>query len=138
MGMHNLMGKEQQFQHAYEVTGRGCRISRVRKIRSNMPTRNQVGAAGSHGLGTTDRTCLLCIRSGLQKDLTVSKQLIQHAYKVERRRGCKISRIRKSDQDGGCRISRMITPYHTCLQSIRTGLHDLTGKDKVVAAGSYG
>ena len=50
--MHDLTGKEQQFQHAYEVTGRGCRISRVRNIRSNMPTRYQAGVAGSHGLGT--------------------------------------------------------------------------------------
>ena len=49
VGMHDLTGKEQQFQHAYEVTGRGCRISRVRNIRSNMPTRYQVGASGSHG-----------------------------------------------------------------------------------------
>ena len=52
MGMHDLTGKEEQFQHANEVTGRGCRISRVRNIRPNMPTRYQVGAAGSHGLGT--------------------------------------------------------------------------------------
>ena len=39
VGMHDLTGKEQQFQHAYEVTGRGCSISRARNIRSNMPTR---------------------------------------------------------------------------------------------------
>ena len=64
MGVHDLTRKEQRFQHANEVTGRGYRISRVRKIRSNMPTRYYVEAAGSHGLGTTDRTCLLCIRSG--------------------------------------------------------------------------
>ena len=41
--MHDHTGKEQQFQHAYEVTGRGRRISRVRSIRSNMPTTYQVG-----------------------------------------------------------------------------------------------
>ena len=64
MGLQALAGKEQQFQHAYEVhvSGRGCRISLVGNIRSNMPTMYQVGAAGSHRLGTTDRTCLLGIR----------------------------------------------------------------------------
>ena len=59
VGLHDLTDKEQQFQqfqHAYKVSGRGCMISRVRNIRSNMPTRYQVGAAGSHGLGAKDRT----------------------------------------------------------------------------------
>ena len=49
MGLQVLTGKEQQFQHAYEVSGRGCRISLVGNIRSNIPTMYQVGAAGSHG-----------------------------------------------------------------------------------------
>ena len=71
-----LTGKEQQFQHAYEVSGR---ISLVGNIRSNMPTMYQVGAVSSHGLGTTDRTCLLGIRRGLQ-DLTGSKHQIERAY----------------------------------------------------------
>ena len=84
VGLHDPMGKEQQFQHAYEVSRRGCRISQVRNIRSNITTRYQVGAAGSHGLETTDRTkyqdgaagshgfgptdptCLQAIRTGLQ------------------------------------------------------------------------
>ena len=51
-------------------------ISRVRYVRSNMLTRDQVGVAGSHGLGTTDRT-----RSNMPtsyqdrlQDLTVSEQ----------------------------------------------------------------
>ena len=94
MGMQALTGKEQQFQHAYEVSGRGCRISRVGNIRSNMPTMYQVGAAGSqrvgnyrsqngvalsHRLGTQDRTCLQGIRMGLQ-DLTGSANQIVHAY----------------------------------------------------------
>ena len=61
-GMQDLTGLEQQIQHAYAVLGRDCKISRVRNIRSNLPTRYQVGVAGSHGLGTTDRTCLLGIR----------------------------------------------------------------------------
>ena len=52
MGLQALTGKEQQFQHAYEVSGRGCRISLVGNIRSNMPTMYQVGATGSHELGT--------------------------------------------------------------------------------------
>ena len=107
MGMDDLTGKEQQFRHAYEVTGRGCRISRIRNIRTSMPTRYQVGAAGSHGLGTTDRTCLLCIRSGLQ-DLMGSKHKIERIYDVSHGFG---------------------TTDHTCLRGIRTGLQDLTGSE---------
>ena len=79
MVLQALTGKEQQLKHAYEVSGRGCRISRVGNIRSNMPTTYQVGAAGSHGLGTTDCTCPLGIRRGLQ-DLTGSKHQIERAY----------------------------------------------------------
>ena len=79
MGLHVLTGKEQQFQHAYEVSGRGCSISRVGNIRSNMPIMYQVGATRSHGLGTTDRTCLLGIRKGL-RDLTGSRHQIERAY----------------------------------------------------------
>ena len=63
--LQDLTGSDQQIQHAYKVSGRGCRTSRVRHIRSNLPTRYQVGVAGSHGLGTTDRTCLQGIRRGL-------------------------------------------------------------------------
>ena len=77
-GLQDLTGKEHQIVNAYEisgpgcrvarvrtnifnmptykVSGRGCRILRVRHIRSNLPTRYQVGDAGSHGLGTIDRT----------------------------------------------------------------------------------
>ena len=79
MGAAGSHGKKQQFQHADEVSGRGCRISQMGNIRSNMPTMCQVGAAGFHGLGTTDRTCLLGIRRGLQ-DLTGSKHQIERAY----------------------------------------------------------
>ena len=75
-GLQDLTGKEHQIvqhiQHAYKVSGRGCRILRVGHIRSNLPTRYQVADAGSHGLGTIDRTCLLGTRRGLQ-DLTGSK-----------------------------------------------------------------
>ena len=49
MGLQDLTDKDQQFKHAYEVSQRGCRISGVRNIRSNMPTRYPGGAASSHG-----------------------------------------------------------------------------------------
>ena len=68
-GLQGLTGSVQHIQHAYKVSGRGCRILRVRHIRWSLPTRYQVGDAGSHGLGTIDRTCLLGTRRGLQ-DLT--------------------------------------------------------------------
>ena len=61
-GLQGLIGSDQQIQPAYKVAGRGRRILRVRHIRSNLPTRYHVGVAGSHGLGTTDGTCLLGIR----------------------------------------------------------------------------
>ena len=70
--MQCLTGSDQQIQHAYKVSGRDCRILQVTHIRSNLPRRYQVGVAGSHGLSTIDRTCLLGIRRGLQ-DLTGSK-----------------------------------------------------------------
>ena len=113
---------------AYEVSGRGCMISRVRNIRSNMLTRYQVvaawshglgttdrnrsnmptkyqdGAAGSHGFGTTDPTCLQGIRARLQ-DLTGSEHHIVLACRVSGQ-GCMISRVRT-----------------------KMGLLDLTGKE---------
>ena len=49
-----------------------------------MPARYQDGAAGSHGLGTPDRTCLQGIRTGLQ-DLTGKEHQIEHAYRVSGR-----------------------------------------------------
>ena len=61
-GLQDLTGKEHQIVHAYEVSRWGCRTSRVRQIRSNLPTRYQVGVAGSDGLGTTDCTYLIGIR----------------------------------------------------------------------------
>ena len=57
-GLQDLTGGEHQIEHAYNY---------------------QVWAAGSHGLGTTDRTCILGIRRGLQ-DLTGSKRQIERAY----------------------------------------------------------
>ena len=100
-----------------------------------MPSRYQVGAAGSHGFGTLNRTCLRGIRSGCRisrvrnsksnmltryqvglQDLTGSEHQIVHAYEVSGR---------------GCRISRVWNNSPTCMRGtcIRTGLRDLTGKD---------
>ena len=76
--LHDLAGKEHPIEHAYEVSRRGCMISRVRNIRSNMLTRYQVGDAGSHLFRTTDPTCLRGIRTWLQ-DLTGSEHQIVHA-----------------------------------------------------------
>ena len=81
-------------------------ISRVRNIRSNMLTRYQVGAAGSHGLETTN------CRTGLQ-DLTVSEQLIETCLqgittRLQDRTGSEhhiVHACRVSGQ--GCRISRV-------------------------------
>ena len=69
----------QEVEHVYEVSERSCMISRARNTRSYMSTMYQVGVAGSHGLSTTDRTCLLGIRRGLQ-NLTGSNQQIERAY----------------------------------------------------------
>ena len=65
-GLQDLTGWELQIVHAYEISGRGCRISRVRNTRSYMPRGYQDGAAGSHGFGTPDRTRLRGIRTELQ------------------------------------------------------------------------
>ena len=165
-------------------------ISRVWNTRSYMPTMYQVGAARSHGLGTTDRiyllgtrgpgsdrfetpdrTCLLGFTTALH-DLSGSEHKIVHAYKASGG-SCKISRVRNTRsymlrryQEGaagwelqivhayeisrsGCRVSRVRDPRSnipkryqdgtagshgfgptdsTCLQGIRSGLQDLTGK----------
>ena len=93
-GLQDLAGGEHQIEHAYIVSGRGCRISRVENYRSYMPTRHQEGTSGSHGLETPDRTCLLGVRTALH-DLIGSEHKIIHAYKVSGR-GCKISRIRNT------------------------------------------
>ena len=77
-GLQDLTGWELQIVHAYEVLGRGCRISRLRNTRSYMPTRYQDGAAGSHGFGTTNPTYPEGIRTRLQ-DLTSSEHHTVHA-----------------------------------------------------------
>ena len=80
-GLQDLTYSANQIVHAYEVVGRGCRISRVWNNRSNMPTRYKDGAARSHGFGTPNSKCLERIRTGLQ-DLTGKEHQIVHAYEV--------------------------------------------------------
>ena len=106
-------------------------ISRTRSTRSYMPTTYQVGAAGYHGLGTTDRTCLLGIRRGLQ-DLAGLKHQIERAYQVSGRR-CMISPARNTRSymptrysDRAARSHGFRTPDRTCLEGIRKRLQDLT------------
>ena len=134
-GLQDLIGSDQQIQPAYKVAGWGRRILRVRHIRSNLPTRYHVGVAGSHGLGTTDRTCLLGMRRWLQ-DLTGSKHEIERAYEVSAR-CCIISRARNTRSymptrypDGAARYHWFVKPDCTCLPGIKTGLQDLTGLEQ--------
>ena len=136
VGLHDLTGSEHQIVHAYKVSGQGCRISRGRKIRSNMLTRYQDGAAGSHGFGSTDPNMLKDIRTGL-RDLTVKKNQIGHANKVSGR-GCRISLVgnyrtymptRYQDGTGSNGFQRS---DRTSLLDARTVLHDLTGSEHKV------
>ena len=48
-GLQDLTAKEHQIVNSYEISGPGCRVSWVLTNRFNMPTRCQVGAAGSYG-----------------------------------------------------------------------------------------
>ena len=43
--LHDLTGSEQKIVHAYKVSGRGCKISRIRNTKSYMPRGYQEGAA---------------------------------------------------------------------------------------------
>ena len=76
--LHDLTISEHKIVHTYNVSGRSCRISRVRNYRTYMPTRHQEGTSGSHGFETPDRTCLLGVRTALH-DLTGSEHKIVHA-----------------------------------------------------------
>ena len=136
-GLQDLTGSDQQIQYAFKVSGRYCRTTRVRHIRSNLPTRYQVGVAGSRGLGTTDRTCLLGISRWLQ-DLTGSKHQIERAYEVSER-CCIISRARNTRsymptryQDGAAGPHGFGKQDRTCLRGITTGLQDLTGLEQQI------
>ena len=122
--LHYLPGSEHNIVQAYKVSGRGCKILRVRKTRSYMPTWYKNGAAGSHGFGTTDPTCLRDIRTGLQ-DLTGSEHQIVHALSVSGR-GCRISRVRNIRsilptryQVGVAGSHGLGTTDRTCLLGIR-------------------
>ena len=111
--------------------------------------RCQNGVASSPGLETQDRKFLQGIRTGLQ-DLTGSTNQIVHAYMVLGR-GCRISRVwnNRSNRptrykDGAARSHGFGTPDGTCLERIKAGLQDLTGKEhqivnayEVSVAGSH-
>ena len=108
-GLQDLTRSDQQFQHAFKVSGRRCRISRVRNTKSNMLTRYQVGLqdrTGSehqivHAYEVSGRGCRA---QGF--GITV-----QHTYEVHvSGRDCRIPRVRniRSNLSGrGCRISQV-------------------------------
>ena len=121
-GLQDLTGSEHQIVYAYEVSGWGCRISRVGNNKSNIPRMYQDEAAGSHEFGKPYRTCLEGIRTGLQ-DLTGSEHQIVHAYDVSGR---------------SYRFSRVRTSERTCIWA--TDSHELGPKSEHAygAAGFYG
>ena len=47
-GLQDFKSSAHEIEHACEVSGWGCRISRVGNTRSNMPTGYKDGGAGSH------------------------------------------------------------------------------------------
>ena len=108
-GLQDLMRSNQQFQHAFKVSGRRCRISRVRHTKSNMLTRYQVGL----------------------QDLTGSEHQIVHAYEVSGR-GCRISRVWNNSPTyirGTCIRTGLqdLTGKEHQIKLVRSGLQDLTG-----------
>ena len=119
--LHDLTGSEHIIVHAYNVSGRSCRISLVGNYRSYMPTRHQEGTSGSHGFETPDRTCLLGVRRALH-DLTGSEEKIIHTYKVRHIR----SNLPTRYQVGVAGSHGLGTTDRTCLLGIRMGLQDLT------------
>ena len=132
--LQDLTGKDLRPNMHTELQDRGCRISWVRNTRSNVPSRCQDGAEGTHGLGTLDRTCLRGISSGLQ-DLKGSAHQIEHACEVSGW-DCRISRVGNTRstvptgyKDGAAGSHRQGTSDCTCLQGTRVGMDDLTGKE---------
>ena len=109
--LHDHTGLEHMIVHAYNVSGRSCRISRGGNYRSYMPTRHQEGTSGSQGFETPDQTCLLGVSTALH-DLTGSDHKIVHAYK---------------HPEGAARSHGFGTSDRTCLEGTRKGLQDLTG-----------
>ena len=110
--LHDLTGSEHKIVHAYNVSGRSCKISRVGNYRSYMPARHQEGTSGSHGFETPDRTCLVDVKTALH-DLTGSEH--------------KIVRMPSMYPDGAARSHGFETSDCTCIEGIRKGLQDLTG-----------
>ena len=136
-GLHDLTGKEHQITTAYEITGPGGRVSRVRDTRSNMPMRYQNGAAGSYGFEPIDSRCLQGIRSGLQ-DFTGKAHQIEPAYTVSGQ-GCRIllvgnyrSYMPTRHQEHTSGSHGFETPDRTCLLGVRRALHDLTGSEEKI------
>ena len=103
--MHDLTDSEHKTVHAYNVSGRLGTTDRT------WPNKHQKGTSGSQGFETPDQ------------------------YLVSGRR-CMISRARNTRSymptrypDGAARSHGFGTPDHTCLEGIRKGLQDLTGKE---------
>ena len=146
--LQDLTGKDLRPNMHTELQDRGCRISWVRNTRSNMPSRCQDGAEGTHGLGKLDRG----ISSGLQ-DLKGSEHQIEHACEVSGW-GCRISRVGNTRstvptgfKDGAVGSHRQGTLDCTCLRGTRVGWMILRGRNirsnmptryQVGAAGSHG
>ena len=146
MGLQDLTGKEHQIEFAYKVSGRKCLRDTRTGLQGLIGSHQQIQPAykvtgrgrrieGSHGLGTTDRTCPLGIRRWLQ-DLTGSKHEIERAYEVSAR-CCIISRARNTRSymltrypDGAARYHWFVKPDCTCLRGIKTGLQYLTGLEQ--------
>ena len=78
-----------------------------------MPARYQDGAAGSHGLGTPNRTCLQGIR-------------IEHIYEVSHRFGTTDHTCLRGIRTG---LQDLTGSEHQIVDRIRTGLQDLTDKE---------
>ena len=105
MGLQYLTSKDHQIEYAYKVSGR---------------------AVGSHGLGTTDSTCLLGIRRWLQ-DLTDSKHQLGRAYEVSER-CCMTSRAQNIRAYMTTRYQDRAAGSNGSANQIRMVLQDLTDK----------
>ena len=108
--LQDLTGSEHQIIHALSVSGRGCRISRVRSIRSNQPTRYQVGVTGSHGLG-----------------ISFMPTRYQEVTRISQVRNTRSNAPMRCPNGVRTALSHWLgTQDRTCLQGIRVGLQDLT------------
>ena len=154
-GLQDLTRSDQQFQHAFKVSGRRCRISRGRNTKSNMLTRYQVGLqdlTGSehqivHAYEVSGRGCRIsrvwnnsptcirgtCIRTGLQ-DLTGKEHQIELVRSgLQDLTGWEQQIVHAYEVLGrGCRIHGFGTLDRICLRGVRTGLQDLTGSKQQI------